>query len=405
MATGSRLASKPFAPARAGRPGAARVRRYWASLQRERIPRLVGLAAVLLLVGATAVYVVEQSAPDRIIASFDEALWYAIVSMTTVGYGDFVPKTAVGRLFGTLLVLGGFTLLSLITANVASVLVAERIKEERGLETISLKDHVLICGWNQYCDRVLQGLLAQTRGAPEVVLVNELPEETAGEVLSHYRSFRVHYIRGDPAFEGTLERANVKQARAAIVLADTARSFGAASDERTTLVTLALKSMKPDIKVTAEALDLRSEAHLRRAGADEIVVSGEFNGFLLSSAAVAPGISDVVRRLLSLEGGELRREPIPTEFVGQTFGELFHALYSRQGFITVALVRESRGLTLDDLLTDDISLVDTFINNQFREAGAEYLRFEEGATRVVVNPADTYIVSGGDAAIGIPRGS
>lgn len=379
------------------------LRSYWLALQRENVPRVVVLSTVVLVVGTAAVYLVEQGGDDPSIRSLGEALWYTIVTMTTVGYGDFTPKTPGGRVLGTLLMLTGMGLLSLFTATIASILVSQRIKEERGLETITARNHILVCGWNQYAEQVLEGLCAAPRRQEEIVLVNELPEEAANEVLRRYRDRGVRFVRGDPAVEAVLLRADVGQARAAIVLADTAQGLSAASDERTTLVTLALKSLCPQIKVTAEVMDLRSEAHLRRAGADDIVISGEFNGFLLSSAALAPGISQVVRKVLSLSGTELRREPIPPEFVGRTFGELFQALRSRDGFLTVALVTERKGLTLDDLLTDDYSLVDQFIRQQFTAAGKEYLRFEAGGLQVLVNPPDTHVIGRDDTAIGIPR--
>jgi voltage-gated potassium channel len=202
-----------------------------------------------------------------------------------------------------------------------------------------------------------------------------------------------------------LTRANVRGARAAIVLADASHGLGGANDDRTTLVTLALKSARPDLHVTAEALDLQSETHLRRAGADDVVISGEFNGFLLSSAALAPGIAQVVRPMLSLSGSELRRMAVPAEFVGRTFNELAAALRARDGFLAIALVSETPGLTLDQLLSDDTSLVDQFIRTQFSEAGREFLRFEGGATRALLNPPDDYLVAPNDAVVGIGRGS
>ena len=381
---------------------ACAAQRYWEALRREHIPWMGAFLVFLLLLASWAIYQTEQASDDKSISSFGEALWYGIVTMTTVGYGDLTPHTFAGRIVGVVLMLGGMSLLSLFTATIASILVTEKIRRSRGLETIDqVKDHVLVCGWNQNAERVLEGLVSARRG--QVVLVNELPEDAINEVLTRYRNAEVAYVRGDPAIEGVLDRANVRYARAAIVLADTSHHNGIASDERTTLITLAIKSIRANVRVTAEALDMRSDPHLRRAGADGIVITGEFNGFLLSSTATVPGISDVVRGLLSRHGSGLRHEPVPPEFVGRTFGELFQALRSRNGFLALALVAEDKGLTLDDLLTDDHSLVDQFIKQQFSRAGVDYLRFEEGSIHVLVNPDDAHVIGERDTAIGIPR--
>jgi voltage-gated potassium channel len=368
----------------------------WWTLSREQIP-LLAIGAVLVFVsGVTLLLLVEPSAPNASIRSVGDAAWFSFVSMTTVGYGDLTPVTTAGRVVTGVLVLGGIGLLwGGTTATIASILVARRIREERGLDEIRATGHLVVCGWNQYAERVLEALIAADRGNT-IVIVGELPEEVASDLLVRYRGAR--FVRGDPASEVTLARANVRQASAAVVLADTSR---AGADERTALVTLALKSVRPDLVVTAEAVDLKSESHLRRAGADEVVTSGEFNAFLISSATAAPGIPAVVRPLLSHGANSLRRVAIPAEHVGRTFGELSRAMRDRDGTLLIAIVSEAKGLTLDDILTDDTSLIDRFIQDQFHEAGTEFLRFEHGRIRATVNPPDSYVIQRSDAAIGI----
>jgi len=373
----------------------------WARLRQENFPRVVLLALSIFVIGALLETLIEGGR-DGAIPTIGDGLWYAIVTMTSTGYGDFVPQSFAGRVIGVFLMFGGLTALSVVTAAVASVLVAQRIREDRGLDTLSLKDHLLVCGWNAYAERVLDAVFA-SGAARDVALVNELSEEQAAEVLARQRGRSVRFVRGDPASEPVLVRANIRQAHAAIVIADTSRGATSASDDRTTLVTLALKGVRPELRVTAEALDLKSEPHLRRAGADDIVISGEFNGFLLSSAAVSPGISQVARPLLSLSGHELRRVAVPKELVGKTYGEVSATLRAADGFQAIAVLNEDRGLTLDELLSDDNSMVDHFIKDQFSEAGREFLRFEAGGTRALVNPPDSYEIGPKDAIVGIPR--
>ncbi len=368
---------------------------FWRALARERIPVLAGVSAVVLVVGAVAVFVAESASPRANIRDLGDALWFGISTMTTVGYGDIAPTTGPGRIVSVLLMFGGMGLVSAITATFASVLVTQRIKEGRGLDTIHAKGHLIVCGWSQYAERVLEALAA-AGGGDAIVLVNELPEEVISDLLLRHRGAR--FVHGDPAAEVTLERANVRQASAAVVLADASR---AAPDERTALVTLTLKSLRPDLVVTAEAVDLKSEAHLRRAGADEVVVSGEFNAFLLSSATAAPGIPAVVRPLLTHGGTSLRRVAIPPEYVGRTFGELGRALRDADGTLLIAIVSEAKVLTLDDILTDDTSLIDRFISDEFQRSGTEFLRFERGGITATVNPPDSYVIQRSDAAVGI----
>jgi voltage-gated potassium channel len=91
---------------------------------------VAGGAALLAFCAALAVLDAERSSPDANITSFGDATWWAITTMTTVGYGDQYPVTTVGRLVGVTLMLGGITLLGVVTATLASWLV-EAVEAEQ----------------------------------------------------------------------------------------------------------------------------------------------------------------------------------------------------------------------------------------------------------------------------------
>ena len=78
----------------------------------------------LVVVAATVVASVEGG-EGASITSFPDALWWAVVTITTVGYGDAVPVTAAGRAVAFVLMLGGIALFGGITANLAAFLVKE----------------------------------------------------------------------------------------------------------------------------------------------------------------------------------------------------------------------------------------------------------------------------------------
>ncbi len=96
---------------------------------RGRIATYVaGSAAMLVLVGALAVLDVEQNAPDAKIQNFGDAAWWAITTITTVGYGDLYPVTPIGRVVAAALMMSGIAVLGIVTASIASWLV-QRIEE------------------------------------------------------------------------------------------------------------------------------------------------------------------------------------------------------------------------------------------------------------------------------------
>jgi voltage-gated potassium channel len=90
---------------------------------------LVG--AAIVFVGALAMFVVE-SGQNKQIASFGDALWWSMVTATTVGYGDLSPVTGEGRVIAVILMLTGIGVIGIFTATIASMFLEDHHHETRG---------------------------------------------------------------------------------------------------------------------------------------------------------------------------------------------------------------------------------------------------------------------------------
>jgi voltage-gated potassium channel len=79
-----------------------------------------GAGALLIYIASLAVLEVERESPDANITTFGNAVWWACVTITTTGYGDYYPVTVVGRLVGIAVMFSGIALAGIITATLAS---------------------------------------------------------------------------------------------------------------------------------------------------------------------------------------------------------------------------------------------------------------------------------------------
>ena len=88
-----------------------------------------GSATIILLLGAAAIYDAEAGLSTAKITTPEEAIWWAFVTVTTVGYGDYYPVTTIGRLIAVALMLTGIAVVGTVTASVAAYIVA-RVQQE-----------------------------------------------------------------------------------------------------------------------------------------------------------------------------------------------------------------------------------------------------------------------------------
>ncbi len=96
-----------------------------AVLKHHSLFRVLIAAFATLLLGAWLVLIFEENAKASNIHSYPDALWWAIVTVTTVGYGDRYPVSAGGRIVAAVLMLVGIGLIGVLTATVASVFIKE----------------------------------------------------------------------------------------------------------------------------------------------------------------------------------------------------------------------------------------------------------------------------------------
>jgi voltage-gated potassium channel len=118
----------------------------YARLEQRLTETLVGLTlrkALVLIVAVATVLALTAAALERLIDpafdTFPQALWFAITTVSTVGYGDYVPESGAGRIVATILMLTGLALIPLVTSVAVSILVAQRGRKAREEELRDLK--------------------------------------------------------------------------------------------------------------------------------------------------------------------------------------------------------------------------------------------------------------------------
>ncbi|MCH7852064.1 MAG: NAD-binding protein [Candidatus Marinimicrobia bacterium] len=370
------------------------------SLYRNQLLRIFAYILMAALVGGLGVLFLENRVGNAQIHNIPEALWWAIVTMTTVGYGDYIPSGGSSRVLAVLIMFVGISLTSFLTGTIASVIVSRRLRANQGLLQIKVKDHIIICGWHHKMESLLDAFFAIENDDSHFVLINEEAEERMQALKNSYGYTRLKYIRGEFTNENILRQANLEKARAVILLT-TELPTGGTSDEKTILATLTIKNMNPDIRVVAYVNDQAAISPLKRAQADSVVLADNFGSFMIVSHVMHPGIPQTANELLDSQSPHhFKRVAIEAQYVGRTFSELYSHFRKAHGWITIGLFTEEEQADFSSFLSADTSQLDAFIERKLREAGKGI--GEGQSIAVMVNPPDDHVIQEGEGAIVIP---
>ncbi len=317
---------------------------------KHQLLRLFIIVAFIWIIGASGLWLVEHRANPKYFSRLPEASWSIAVYLFS-GLDRGEPVTAAGKIIVTSVLILSLGVVGVFTGTIASILVEQRIGRRRLMPKYKLSEHIVICNWNDEGEPVIMQLHAAiVKEKRPVVIVSEHTDEIDFREKEEFAELEdVYLIKGDPTNEAVLRRANIQDAFSVIILADPHQ--GKLADARSILICMAINHAckelgRRKVNIVVETVDPRNVTHLDRAGADEIVSSGEFGLKLLAQSALSHGLSRVYSDLLtvSAETNEVYLKRIPSRFIGKTFGQLAEAMaQKRDGENPAILIGVKRG--------------------------------------------------------------
>ncbi len=281
----------------------------------------------------------EYLAKDHNINNFEDAVWWGIVTLLTVGYGDKYPVTTEGRLCATLLMISGVCGIAIVTAKISSFFLERALRERRGfVDTNTLKNHFVICGWK---DEMVNFLIHMLDSNPHIkdsdlVLVCAAPDSEIDKLHDLPRLKRVKVIRGEHYLELNLRRAAPDKAMKILILADsTPGPTGeiptiTEADARTIMTAMALNTIARGVPMAAEIIDASMDQYLRLAHVNEIIYSRDVSRMLLATATGGVGIANVFHELLDPRSGAfIATRALPAPLLGQKY-EVLQDHYNKE---------------------------------------------------------------------------
>ncbi|MDH7479433.1 MAG: potassium channel protein [Syntrophomonadaceae bacterium] len=216
-----------------------------------------------------------------------QALYVTIVTMTTTGFGDFVPTNDLGRIFVVFLLLGGVGAVAFASTSMVHLVVEGQLQNFLGRRSMQkdiekLNRHIIVCGAGRVGENVINRLLAEKR---QFVAI-----EQDEEICRRLRKRGVLIICDNATKDEVLFQAGIERASGLI--------SALSGDTDNVYVTLTAKSINPNIRVVSRVERLESESKLLRAGADRVISPAVLGGQRMASAMLKPASVEFVETVL-----------------------------------------------------------------------------------------------------------
>jgi len=213
------------------------------------------------------------------LATWPDAVYYVIVTFSTVGYGDITPTSATAKWFSLSIIVFGSAAFTVAIGSLIVPAIESRMAAAFGNMTAAeltlLEDHVLVLGYGD----ITESLLEELDGKVDVVVVTPDPD-----VASDLRDEDVNVLTDDPTDEEALRDARIGAARGVVV--------ATRDDARDVLAILAVKKANPEVRVVAAANHEKHVDKLEQVGADEVISPMVIGGRLLGRSILGETTTD-----------------------------------------------------------------------------------------------------------------
>ncbi|MBE3087184.1 MAG: potassium channel protein [Bacteroidetes bacterium] len=264
--------------------------------------------------------------------SFIDSFYVTVTTLSTVGYGDFTPRTAEGKFFTVFIIIFGVGTMFYSLVLMAETFVEARLRSLLGrgkLEKIikKMNNHYIICGGGRIGFLICRELIA---GKMPCVVIDNNPE-----VIQRAQDEGFICFKGDATQDKVLIAAGIKRAKGIVCVLP--------SDAENLYVILTAKELNQQIYIMSRSEEEESEHRLIRAGADRVMSPYTLGGVRMAMAILRPAMLDFIEITTRRQSLELRMEEISvckgSPIISLSLEE--SGIRQRYGLIIVAVKKDS----------------------------------------------------------------
>ncbi|MFT7121175.1 MAG: voltage-gated potassium channel [Neolewinella sp.] len=250
--------------------------------------------------------------------SLVDAFYMAVITITTVGFGEVAPLSRSGRIFMSLFMIVNIGVVAYALAAFSYYVIDGKLFEQMEKNRMQAKvdaltGHTILCGFGRYGKEIARHLLLHEQ---DFVVVEEKESKLSG---TEFEEVDIPFVVGDATEDESLEAAGISRAGSLIT---------ALSDDSDNLfIVLSAKDLNPKLQIVSRAHQARSRQKMIKAGASHVIMPEQIGGFYMATLISKPGavefFSYVTNELASDIGfEEIRFDQLPVPLQDKSIQEI-----------------------------------------------------------------------------------
>jgi len=291
---------------------------------RRLVLALLALSAITVL-GALGFMLVEHM-------PLGDALYMAVITISTVGFGEVTPLSPWGRLFTVGLIVVGVGTALYLFSTVSEILIEGQLRERFARTSMQnkidqMRDHIVVCGFGRFGRVVVEELGPR---ASNTVIIESDPAKEAALLATG-----IPFLLGSATSDEVLDRAGIERASVLVIATDT--------ESDSVFITLSARERNPELRIHARG---ESEAACRRlylAGATQVTSTYQTGGQRMVASILRPAVLDFIEIARPTTGEEVDLEEIRLEPGCGLVGDTVRAIERRAPRVRVVALKPDRG--------------------------------------------------------------
>ncbi|MEO9477779.1 MAG: potassium channel protein [Cyclobacteriaceae bacterium] len=295
---------------------------------------LTGFLVYFLLI--TLLVQAEQGSNQASITNYRDAIWYSLVTLTTVGYGDLVPATEFGRYVSILFVLISLGIYGILIGQFTSLMATIKENKRLGYNGTHMEDHAVIIGWNDFGKMVLSQLM----GVGKKVAIVTNNRSDIEFIREEHNGKDVFVLYSDFSNMEMLRKTNIESSSIVFVNFE--------DDTEKLVYILNMKKVFPDLDyvVTLDNGDLKNT--FISAGVTNTISKHEISSKLLASYMFEPDVATYSESIMSFAEGDSDydiKQFIVTPsnpYLGKPYQEAFFDMKKRYNAVLIGITKRDK---------------------------------------------------------------